>query len=90
MFISVTSLLALQQLPPFASSASVPFSFLVPLTASPLQSCLIPSSSALLHLSLSIRSQSPLSLGSQSIYYSAKWAYQLSRVLPIEAVTDNE
>lgn len=45
---------------------------------------------SLLHLSLSIRSLSPPSLGSQSIYYSAKWAYQLSRVLLIEAVTDNE
>ncbi len=39
---------------------------------------------------LSIPSLSPPSLGSQSIYYSAKWAYQLSRVLLIEAVTENE
>lgn len=75
----------------FPSSGSMSFSSSAPVTASLLQSFSSPHQPSLLHLSNSpFPLLSPPSLGSQSIYYSAKWAYQLSRVLLIEAVTENE
>lgn len=70
----------------FSFSAIIFFPLSVPLNASlcSLSHLFInPPSSLPLH-SLFV---SPLSLASQSIYYSTKWAYQLSEVLLIDAVT---